>query len=102
MKFILVLLLTLVTTGCSWDKQLVIKNVLVTPDDSMLVECSVTPPPNRETYISSDMKGRESLLVKYSSSLMKDCFSCNEKIKALQTWKKESLQAVEQQNKENK
>lgn len=95
-SLILVISLLLFTiSGCGSNPPVVqIQNKLLTPDDNLLQDCVVTHPPDKDVYIGALEKEREKMLVTYSSSLLNDLFTCNNQLKALREWKRNSISVL--------
>lgn len=60
-----------------------VKVVTIPPE--LLTECVPSPPPNKETYISSDYMKKEDLLTNYCILLLNDIKTCNDKIAAIKS-----------------
>lgn len=85
-------------TGCAATAPVVVAKVqykaLTTPAQ-LLKKCDVTSPPSIKTYLASDDAGKENLLVKHNSALMKDLSVCNAQIREIDAFQTKQLEAVE-------
>lgn len=86
-----------VFTGCT--PRTIVKTKLLTPDDVLIADCYVTPPPDKDTYIYSTTENQKKMLVDYSRELIKDNAKCNQQFKALRDWKIKSQAEVDKLNK---
>lgn len=68
------------------------------PDDALLVDCEVSPPPNKDDYMKADPSDRELMLAQHAGKQMKNLFKCNERFSKLRSWKKE-VKALEVEQK---
>jgi hypothetical protein len=62
------------------------QTILIVPDQSMMQQCPVEPPPPKATYMAADAQGREGLLTTAYSNQTKDISLCNQGIGRLNTW----------------
>lgn len=89
-------------SGCALFAEKPVAPVYITkvtvPDDALLVDCEIEPPPPKEDYMKADMSGREGLLAKHAGKQMKNLFKCNDRLGQLRSWKKE-VKAQETQTK---
>lgn len=95
-KIIVTLFAALALSGCAgmFKSNTVYVTKVTTPDDILLINCDITPPPSKEDYLKADMSGRELMLVQHSSVQMKNLFKCNDRFGKLRSWKKE-VEALE-------
>ena len=95
-KMFFVLLTALVLTGCATTKETVAvvqtKNILIVPPDELLTRCDVEPPPPTKEYIFATWENKEDMLIKHSTSQMKNLFKCNKMIDNLSDWKKKQIE----------
>jgi len=93
----ILLMFVLVLAGCGTmglQTNVVYKTEVIAPEDSLLLDCDVMSPPEREAYIAATMKEREKMLVNFSMKQMENLFVCNKRFKALRDWKKEKIEAL--------
>jgi uncharacterized protein YcfL len=80
-------------TGCLTNPERVVyKTQVIAPEDALLLDCDVEPPPEREAYKKSDNMGREKLLVDHSHKQLKNVSACNVRFGEIRTWKKKQLE----------
>lgn len=91
----MIILLVMAFSGCAWDTKIIHDTKVIAPEDSLIIDCPIATPPNKEAYVAADMKGREGMLVDYSSTLMKNCIVCNQRFSALRKWKTDSVNVVQ-------
>ena len=89
------LFLLLLLVGCATDPVVSYKTLVVAPNDSLLVNAYIPPPPSKDEYMAASPRDREGLLVKHSMQLMKSLEAVNIRFKELREWKLKSLEAVE-------
>jgi len=92
-KYILMLMITLLFSGCFWcqpvvETKVVYKDkvILVAPPKEVLSDVSIPKPPDKELFIQSGSIDRLNMLTKYSISLMKRLNSSNNKFRSLREW----------------
>lgn len=86
MKYLLIplMMLSVLMTGCVTATETKVarvdRPVLVKIDPRLLEECPIPAPPDRDTYLASDISKRETMLTDNTIVLMKELDSCNKKI----------------------
>ena len=78
------------------------KTKVVAPEDNLLRDCFVRPPPSREAYKNAGVNAtreqaaeqREKLLFDYSGAQLKDTAGCNVRWQELRKWKKEQIEMI--------
>lgn len=110
----------LLLSGCATQQVVVEKEYLaVTPEDHMLVNCAVDPPPLKKLYIApisvqkltiaqagkdpqlaalmqevEKLSHREQLMTAYSLQQLKNIQACNVRLQALRDWKVKAKETV--------
>lgn len=82
-----------------------IKYIAVTPDDSLLQDCAIEPPPAKSVYLANygtrigtsevdmvlnelaNLREREGLLIRLNTKQVSNLQSCNVKLQKLREWK---------------
>ena len=78
----------LILSGCQTTQTRVVDRVvLVTPPNQLMGPCSMTPPPEIQTYLDLDWSEKEAMLFHYQSRLLEDLMLCNVKWVQLRQWK---------------
>lgn len=96
----IVILFTLLLAGCGTNPPVVQTIVkVISPDDSLLLDCVIPSPPPKNDYIKATMSEREKMLMSYTGNLLKDSFICNSRFSALREWKVMAITSVTDSNK---
>lgn len=75
--------------GCGTQQPAVsYKTIAVLPDDALLMDCAIAPPPDAATYKAADTGMREELLMDNIHAHLKNGFVCNSRWDELRKWKK--------------
>jgi hypothetical protein len=93
MRKLILITLVLLMTACAGKKKpedeqtlvvtsKVVKPHVVTIDQSLLVDCNVTPPPDKDIYMKSSMVDRESMLTQVMLRNYKNLGDCNIRLRA--------------------
>lgn len=59
----------------------------VTPEDHLILDCQITPPPDKEEYLVATDKQKELLLSNTLATQYKYTKECNVRLKNLREWK---------------
>lgn len=92
--------IALALSGCATSPVVNYKNILISPPDSLIRDCQIEAPPQKELYLNASQDGREDLLFDLSSQQIKNIFVCNSRLAELREWKKKQkkLYSAEQVN----
>ena len=88
-KIVIALLVAILAGGCACPTpQVVVKteHVLVVPSPELTQPCTVTAPPDKETYINSSSADKEKMLFLLSSDLYSNLKECNNHWANLNQW----------------
>lgn len=94
MRLLLVALVvpfSLLMTACATQapKEIVVtqtKQILKVPPESLMQDCKITAPPDKQEYIQAKRSEREDMMFQYADSLLADLGNCNTDKKALRNW----------------
>lgn len=82
-------------SGCATDQPpSLYKTLLIAPDDSMLIDCDIEPPPDKATYLAGTDKDREKMLAKTLGKQYSNGQVCNDRWAKVRLWKKEQAQMI--------
>lgn len=83
------LLISLLLVGCQTNPVIVkeVKTEVISPPDSLLLDCEKVKPPEKESFLSKGYAGREEMMFNFSADLMKSLAKCNSQIMQLKKWK---------------
>jgi hypothetical protein len=96
MKRLLLLISTaLLLVGCATESTIVYRYKATVPPDDILVDCAVTPPPNKKVYLDSNDKEKEKLLSETLVNVYKDIHICNSRFNTIREWKANAKTIVE-------
>jgi len=102
----LVLFVSIVMFGCSIEPPRPIvtqyQTQLVKISDVLLMPCSVSEPPDTETYILSSYIDKESILTDYSLQLLNDLKTCNDQIARIKQLQIDQDNLIKEKNNESK
>ena len=91
----LIVFLCVLLVACSTPPTVTQVNTkVIAPDDSLIIDCNITAPPDKKEYVAATMKIREQSLANYSSSLMNDLIICNQRIAGIREWKVNTIKAI--------
>jgi len=93
--FIISILISL--SGCASTPPTVNVATQVMVPDELILDCVISPPPDKTTYLNTNLVGREELLVNYSSELLHNASVCNKRLSLLRAWK---IEVMKNTNKE--
>jgi hypothetical protein len=92
-RFLIIAAVVLLLTGCPATAPIIqYRNVLVSPPDSLLQDCKVEEPPERQRYMQSDWPDKEKLLTENIRGHIKNGAVCNVDKASLRRWKVEQEQ----------
>ena len=80
----LIIMAIVALSGCATAPVSVVTKtdtVVVSIPETLLTQCLIDSPPNRESYIASTWPNKEKLLSTYSVSLLKNLSDCNLQLK---------------------
>jgi hypothetical protein len=100
LKTLLVLVLVLLISGCGTRTVTIVEFVGTFPDDALLLDCPVEPPPARSKYLTTDDKGREALSTQAYNRQTANVTVCNEQKAGLRKWKSEQNTLLNQAQQE--
>lgn len=68
------------------------KTIVIAPEDSLLLDCDMEPPPVIEDYLKlPEWTLKEGILIDMSQKQMVNITKCNIRLKNLRAWKAEQL-----------
>lgn len=104
MKFLFISLLALSLGACATAPATVtvtkIQTQVVATPEELLKPCTVTAPPSKDAFMSTDMIGRQTLLANYTTSLLKDLGLCNTQIKEIKVFQDKQIKLYSADEKE--
>lgn len=104
MKLIFIIISALLISGCGSKEVIkyVDKPVFVKTEikSDLLKKCSVSQPPDKEDYLKSDYKKKESLLTDHILVLHSDINKCNNQINKIKETINEHNDLIERKNNE--
>lgn len=89
MKLFIILICAFLTACGTITKDVVVyknTNTLITPPDSLIVDCLIAVPPNKETYLASSSKDKEKILAGYVRELLDSSGGCNARMAVIRKW----------------
>lgn len=86
-------LLTFLLAGCGTRTKIVYETHLIVPEDELLQDCYIAPPPDKEKLLQADDVGRQELYVEAWHAQLRSVVNCNHEKRALRDWKAKQLQA---------
>jgi len=110
----LMLLMCFMLAACQTPQPLPpeVRFIAVTPDDSLLQDCDIEPPPAKSVYLANygtrigtseidvalneiaNLREREGLLIRVNTKQVTNLQSCNVKFKKLREWKAKVIKEV--------
>lgn len=90
MKKLFILLICAFLAACSTitKDNIIYKNTntLIVPPDSLMVDCAIASPPDKQTYLTSSSKDKEKILAQYTRDLLDGAGSCNAHMGIIRKW----------------
>lgn len=102
MRLLILLLLACVSlSGCFATTQpepiTKYKTIVLAPEDALLVDCDVEPPPGVTDYVKlQDWAQKEGVLIDMSQKQLMNLINCNIRLKNLRAWKAQQLKLYEE------
>lgn len=89
MKWVTLVILVLLLSGCG--ETIVYRDhfVLVVPDDKLLQDCPSSAPPDKEEYVAANAKKQKAMLAQYGVVQTGNLNGCNIDKADLRSWKKQ-------------
>lgn len=72
--------------GCQTKEYVSVRNTdIITVDipESLLEECAITPPPEKDWYLNASWEDKENILTAYTILLIEDLAICNNQINSI-------------------
>lgn len=89
MKLFIIFICAFLTACGTITKDVIVyknTNTLITPPDSLIVDCPITPPPSKETYLAGTSKDKERILATYVRELLDASGNCNARMGVIRKW----------------
>jgi hypothetical protein len=93
-KLLLLLIINPLLFGCTYlcpKQDPVYKYTLVTPSDSDIVDCAISPPPNRAEYNAANDIRKLYLMTEAYNKQVNNIDECNIRLYGLRIWKEEQV-----------
>lgn len=86
--FIIFICAFLAACGTITKDQIVYKNTntLIVPPDSLITDCTILPPPDKQTYLAASSKEKEKILGGYTRDLLDNFGACNARLGIIRKW----------------
>lgn len=95
MRNLLILIsITSLLSGCAWflpDPPPPPKTILIAPEDKDIIDCAITPPPNKKEYNEADDFHKLFLLTQAYNAQTSNIDDCNIRLYGVRIWKEEQL-----------
>lgn len=92
--FIIMFVAMPLMVGCAWlcpAPKEVTEFTLVVPEDTDIVDCAISPPPNREEYVKANDVKKLYLMTEAYNRQVNNIDECNIRLYGLRLWKEEQV-----------